>query len=199
MQGLCPNLCNGLRGRALQVPKLQQQGADRQGLPEDRDLCAAKGLFLENLVKMKKKTKCKNKYSSQKRKKIEYKYSENFSGRRMGVARKLWFLQLPRHVGAFFSFFQDMWDMVHFFRICGGICLTFFKISSHYLQLFCFTQHNSSITTSSLLSIFYLLFSPDLVFLLDLLFSLDLVLSLMLFFQVSVGPHYKTNKQTYFS
>ena len=107
-QGLCPNLCNGLRGRALQVPKLQQQGADRQGLPEDRDLCAAKGLFLENLVKMKKKTKCKNKYSSQKRKKIKYKYSENFSGRRMGVARKLWFLQLPRHVGAFFSFFQDM-------------------------------------------------------------------------------------------
>merc|ERR1719460_2273825 len=53
--------CCGLGGRALQVPKLQQQGADRQGLPEDRDLCAAKGC-------------------------------------RMGVARKLWFLQLPRHV-----------------------------------------------------------------------------------------------------
>ena len=80
----------------------------------------------------------------------------------------------------FFTFFQDMGHGCIFSGyVCGGICLTFFKISSHYLQLFCFTQHNSSITTSSPLSIFYLLFSPDLVFLLDLLFSLDLVLSLI--------------------
>ena len=28
LQGLCPNVCNGFRGGALQMPQLQQQGAD---------------------------------------------------------------------------------------------------------------------------------------------------------------------------